>query len=94
MLLLSLFLSAGSSADYVITDKQLQTLELIQQQQKDQLNDLNEQVKSYKQETETLKQYSKALEKQILIKNSIISVSVGVSVGCIAGIITYGIMNR
>lgn len=87
------YCSLSAEQSYYITETQLTEMENLTKQQseliqtqKTQIEDLNKQIKNY----QTFLQKS---EIRNTIKNNLITVLLGISVGCAAGVITYNVCN-
>ena len=93
------FLSVSASHSesvFTVTENQLARLEELNRQQQSliqnqesTLSDLTEQIKALNEQYLNQLTYSARLERKIRIRDSVISVSLGVSVGCVAGVVLY-----
>lgn len=89
-----------SETEYRITETQLQKLETLNRQQQTliqtqerTLNDLAEQLKILEGQYRNQVTYSERLERKVKIRDGVISVTIGISAGCIAGAAVYKIMK-
>lgn len=99
--------ASGKTQGYTITEAQLKALESIQEsqnelignlknslsEQEETLKTLSEQLRHYQTLTTSLQDSLTKSEKRVTFRNGVISVTLGISAGCVAGVAAYRILR-
>lgn len=98
---------SGKTPGYTVTEAQLKTLESIQasqnelignlktslSEQEETLKTLSEQLRRYQTLTTNLQESLTKSERQVTFRNGVISVTLGISAGCVAGVAVYRLLR-